>query len=122
MAHTNPIFKNLHVLPIDKLIHNRIGVFMYTIFYKLQPTIINNMYTQNLNVYTHNTIQKYHLHVSTGSSDFYTKSFYCSSILVWNDIMRNVDVSVSLFKFKKELKLYLLNNNEKMKLFWTNCK
>ena len=114
MAHTNPIFKNLHVLPIDKLIHNRIGVFMYKIFYKLQPTIINNMYTQNLNVHTHNTRQKHHLHVSTGSSDFYTKSFYCSSILIWNDIMRNVDVSVSLFKFKKDLKLYLLNNNLKL--------
>ena len=67
------------------------------------------MYTQNLNVHTHNTRQKHHLHVSTGSSDFYTKSFYCSSILIWNDIMKNVDVSVSLFKFKKKLKLYLLN-------------
>ena len=111
MAHTDPIFKDLHVLPIDKLIHNRIGVFMYKIFYKLQPTIINHMYTQNLNVHTHNTRQKHHLHVSTGSSDFYTKSFYCSSILIWNDIMKNVDVSVSLFKLKKKLKLYLLNNS-----------
>ena len=43
MTHTDPIFKDLHVMPIDKLIHNRIGVFMYKIFYKLQPTIINNM-------------------------------------------------------------------------------
>ena len=73
------------------------------------------MYTQNLNVHTHNTRQKHHLHVSTGSSDFYTNSFYCSSILIWNDIMhRNVDVSVSLFKFKTDLKLYLLNNNLKL--------
>ena len=72
------------------------------------------MYTQNLNVHTYNTRQKHHLHVSTGSSDFYTKSFYCSSILIWNDIMRNVNVSVSLFKFKKDLKLYLLNKNLKL--------
>ena len=56
MVHADPIFKDLHVLPIDKLIHNRIGVFMYKIFYKLQPTIINNMYTQNLNVHTHSLI------------------------------------------------------------------
>ena len=100
MAHTYPIFKDLHFLHIiDKLIHNRIGVFMYKIFYKLQPTIINNMYTQNVNVHTHNIRQKHHLHVPTGSSDIYPKSFYCSSILIWNDIMKNVDVSVSLFKF-----------------------
>ena len=72
------------------------------------------MYTQNLNVHTPNTRQKYHLHVSTGSSNFYTKNFYCSSILIWNDIMKNVDASVSLFKLKKKLKLYLLNNSLKL--------
>ena len=103
MAHTDTIFKDLHVLPIDKLIDNRIGVIMYKIFYKLQPPIINNIYTQNLNVHTHNTRHNHHLHVSTGSSDFYTKSFYCSSILIWNDIMKNVDVLVSLFKLKKKM-------------------
>ena len=75
MAHTDPIFKDLHVLPIDKLIHNGICVFMYKIFNKLQPTIINNMYTQNLNVHTHNTRQKHHLHVSTGRVNFTQKAF-----------------------------------------------
>ena len=35
----------------------------------------------------------------------------CSSILIWNDIMNKVDISVSLFKFKKLLKLYLLSND-----------
>ena len=68
-------------------------------FYKFQPTIINTKYTQNLNVYPHNTGQKHHLHVSRGSSDFYTISFHCASILIWNAIIDNVDVSVSLFKF-----------------------
>ena len=38
MAHTDPIFKDLHVLPIDKLIHNRLGVFMY----KIQITTNNH--------------------------------------------------------------------------------
>ena len=65
------------------------------------------MYTQNINVHTHHTRQKHHLHVSTGSSDFYTKEFYCSSILICKDNMKNVDVSVSLFK----LKLCVLNNS-----------
>ena len=69
------------------------------------------MYTQNVNVHTHNTRQKHHLHVSTGSSDFYTKSFYFSSILIWNDIMKNIEFSVSLYKVKKKIKLYLLNNS-----------
>ena len=62
-------------------------------------------------VYILKNKQKYHLHVATGDSDFYTKSFYCSSILIWNDIMNKVDISVSLFKFKKLLILYLLSND-----------
>ena len=40
MAHTDPIFKDFHVLPIDKPIHNRIGVFMYKIFYKLHQQLL----------------------------------------------------------------------------------
>ena len=111
LAHTGPIFKDIEVLPLAKLIHCRIGLFMYKIFYKLQPTVINKMYGQNVDIHTYNTRQKYHLHVATGDSDFYTKSFYCSSILIWNDIMNKVDISVSLFKFKKLLKLYLLSND-----------
>ena len=111
LTHTGPIFKDIEVLPLAKLIHCRIGLFMYKIFYKLQPTVINKMYGQNVDIHTYNTRQKYHLHVATGDSDFYTKSFYCSSILIWNDIMNKVDISVSLFKFKKLLKLYLLSND-----------
>ena len=107
LAHTDPTFKDIEVLPLAKLRHCR----MYKIFYKLQPTVINKMYGQNVDTHTYSTRQKYHLHVATGDSDFYTKSFYCSSILIWNDIMNKVDISVSLFKFKKLLELYLLSND-----------
>ena len=51
LAHTNPIFKDIEVLPLAKLVHCRIGLFMYKIFYKLQPTVINKMYGQML-IYT----------------------------------------------------------------------
>ena len=61
LAHTDPIFKDIEVLPLAKLIHCRIGLFMYKIFYKLQPTVINNNNNNNIiivyspisNVYSH---------------------------------------------------------------------
>ena len=74
---------------------------MYKLFDKLQPTVINKMYNENVDIHTYNTRQQYHLHVATGESDFYTKSFKCSSILIWNDIINKIDISVSLFQFKK---------------------
>ena len=51
LAHTGPIFKDIEVLPLAKLIHCRIGLFMYKIFYKLQPTVINKMYDQNVDIH-----------------------------------------------------------------------
>ena len=60
LAHTDPIFKDIELLPLGKLIHNRIGLFMYKIFYKLQPTVINEMYDQNVDIHTYDTRQKYH--------------------------------------------------------------
>ena len=64
LAHTDPIFKDIEVLPLGKLIHSRIGLFMYKIFYKLQPTVINKMYNQNVDIHNYNITQKYHLHVA----------------------------------------------------------
>ena len=42
-----PLFLNLDILPIDKLIQIRIGLFMYKMFYDLHPIGNNAMYCQN---------------------------------------------------------------------------
>ena len=46
-------------------------------------------------------------------SDLYAKSFYCSSILIWNEIMNKIEVSISFPQFKILLKRYLLVNSLK---------
>ena len=43
LAHTEPIFLQLNILPIDKLIQDRIGLFMYKMFHGLHPPTINPM-------------------------------------------------------------------------------
>ena len=53
LAHTEPLFLKLDILPIDKLIQNRIGLFMYKMFYGLHPIGINAMYSQNCDVHSH---------------------------------------------------------------------
>ena len=73
LAHTEPLFLNLDILPIDKLIQNRIGLFMYKIFYGLHPIGISAMYSQNCDVHSHDTTKKNNLHVTIGHSDLYVK-------------------------------------------------
>ena len=107
LAHTEPLFLNLDILPIDQLIQNRIGLFMYKMFYSLHPIGISVMYSQNCDVHNHDTRKKNNLHIAIGHSDLYAKSFCCTSIIIWNNIMYKIDIAVSFSKFKKILKSYL---------------
>ena len=54
---------------------------MYKIHHNMHPSVINEMYVQNHNIYDYNTRQKFQLHVSKGETDLYAKGFYCSTIL-----------------------------------------
>ena len=58
LAHTEPLCLILDILSIDKLIQNRIGLFMYKMFYGLHPISINAMYFQNCEVHSLDTRKK----------------------------------------------------------------
>ena len=91
LVHTAPLFKQLNILPLDKIIFHRIGLFMYKIHHNMHSSVINEMYVQNHNIYDCNTRQKFQLHVSKRQTDLYAKGFYCSSILIWNEITKCVN-------------------------------
>ena len=46
-AHTDPIFKDLNVLTIDKLVIHRIGIMMYKFKNGLLPNVLNSLYKNN---------------------------------------------------------------------------
>ena len=104
-AHTAPIFKDLNILTIDKLVIHRIGIMMYKFSNGLLPTVLNSLYQKNNEVHTHNTRAKNLFHISFG-----TQSFSSVSAKIWNALMAQIDSNVPLVKFKKSLKLFLLNN------------
>ena len=70
------------------------------------------MYIKNSDIHNHNTRHKNYLHVSMAHNDLYAKSFYLS-ILIWNEIMNKIEVSISFPQFEIMLKQYLLVNNLK---------
>ena len=49
-AHSIDIFKQLNILPLNKLVINRIGIRMYKYANNLLPPVINDMYTTNSDV------------------------------------------------------------------------
>ena len=50
---------------------------------------------KNGDVHNHNTRHKNCLHVSMAHNDLYAKSFYCLTVLIWNEVMNKIEVSVS---------------------------
>ena len=104
-AHTAPIFRDLQILTIDQLIVHRIGTVMYKFNYGLLSDVLNTMYRKNCEIHSYNTRSKDMFRISSG-----TQTFSNISARIWNSLMVNLDIDVSLIKFKESLKQYLLNN------------
>ena len=104
-AHTVPIFRDLEILTIDQLIVHRIETVMYKFNYGILPDVLNTMYRKNCEIYSYNTRSKDMFRISSG-----TQTFSNISARIWNSLMVNLDIDVSLIKFKESLKQYLLNN------------
>ena len=104
-AHTDPLFKDLNILTIDKLVVHRIGIAMYKINIDRFPSVLNELYKKNNVIHDHNTRAKDMFRVSLG-----TQTFSTVSARIWNAVIVKFNVNVSLSKFKESLKQYLMSN------------
>ena len=105
LAHTEPIFKELNILPIHKLYFNRIGILMYKYTTGLLPEVMNELYTQVNEIHDYNTRNANKFHISS-----VTDTFSSISARIWNALSDKIDVNVCFARFKVLFKSYLLNN------------
>ena len=66
-AHTAPIFRDLEILTIDKLIVHRIGIVMYKFNYGFLPEVLNTMYRKNSEIQSYNTRSKDMFRILSGT-------------------------------------------------------
>ena len=78
---------------------------MYKFNYGFLPEVLNTMYIKNSEIHSYNTRSKDMFRISSG-----TKTFSNISAKIWNSLVVNIDINVSLIKFKESLKQYLLSN------------
>ena len=57
-------FKNLEILPLNKLVYYRIGIMMYKYLNNFLPPAINYVYVSNNDVHKYSTRQKHLLYVN----------------------------------------------------------
>ena len=80
LAHTDPLFKSLEILPIDKIFIDRMGITMFKVTYELIVTkSIHQLFSRNKDIHSPDTRNKDLLRASTG-----TKNFTFLSSRIWN--------------------------------------
>ena len=106
LAHTEPLFMSLEILPLEKIFYPRCGLMMYKYHNNLLPCSISQLYAKNDSIHDHNTRCSNLLRVPIGS-----KSFTSVSARIWNVLNNIIIFDVPISKFKSLLKQYLLYNS-----------
>ena len=108
------ILKNLNILPLHKLVVDRIGIMMYKYANDLLPPALNCLYTSNSDIHNiYITRQRHLLHVNKSNINTYSNGFGNASARIWNVLQSKIEVNIS--KFKISLKLYLQENSLQLK-------
>ena len=61
LAHTEPIFISLELLPVEKIFINRVSIVMFKFSCNMLPDPIAKLYSKNKDYHSHNTKNKNHL-------------------------------------------------------------
>ena len=59
LAHTDPIFKNLTILPFNKNCIDRIVITVFKVEYELLPKSVFQVFSKNRDIHSHDTRDKY---------------------------------------------------------------
>ena len=97
-VHSIDIFKQLNILPLNRLVINIIGIMIiYKYANNLLPPVINDIYTINT------TRQKHFLYVNKSNMNIDSKSFVNTSVRIWNAMESEIEVNVSIQKVVKNV-------------------
>ena len=91
------IFKNLNILPLDKLVVDRIGIMRYKYTNDLLPPALNYVYTSNSDVHNYTTRQRHLLHVNKSNINTYSNTFGNASARIWNVLQSKIEVNIPFF-------------------------
>ena len=108
-----PLYINNKILPLKKLVVQRIGLQMYKYSIGTLPPVIQNLFTVNESMHHYNTRQKKNLRQHVANREYMYRNFSYVGVYVWNYIKSksNIDVHLSYHTFKRKLKEHLLYND-----------
>ena len=77
----------------------------------IKSSIIYSLVVRNNDIHHYNTRQNHHLRGSRPTCKTVVNSFTNRSFQIWNAISSQININVSLYKLKYNVKLFLLQND-----------
>ena len=108
-AHSEPIFKQLNMLPFKKLYEYFVLLFMFKFANNLLPLIFENMFVQNTAICSYNTRQSNKLQIPKYKTTAIHKTICYTGVKLWNTIIDHLTINCTIFTFKWKLRKYLLS-------------
>ena len=110
ISHTQPLFQDLSILPLEKLVLYRIALIMYKMPNSLIPKTMSDLYIANKDIHSYDTRYKNLFRIPKG-----TINYTSLSARLWNILNMKIDVHVPLSQFKSSVVNYLVNNTTEIK-------
>ena len=110
ISHTQPLFQDLSILPLEKLVLYRIALIMYKISNSLIPKTMSDLYITNKDIHSYDTRYKNLFRIPKGTINYTSLSAH-----LWNILNMKIDVHVPLSQFKSSVVNYLVNNTTEIK-------
>ena len=109
-SHSAPLFKELHILPLNLLNDFMVGCFMYICTHNLIcPQYFINMFSTNAVIHNYDTRSKNNIHIVSHKLTLRTHTIRFYGPKLWNSLPEYLRSLPSLHKFKCRYKQLLLS-------------
>ena len=108
--HAAQLFAKFKILRLHQLVDYNIGAFMYKVFYKDVPQIVNEYFLPNNEFHDHNTRQKDNINLVIVKTNRKDMTMRYQGVKIWNTVLNsNIMYKRSIAIFKKDFKSYMLS-------------
>ena len=98
-APTKLLFQQYNILPLKKLVFQRLGLQLYKYEFGIIPIPLRSLFTKNCSVHNYNIRNSHKLRPAIARHAYRDKDYICD----------NVNINVSFPSFKKSLKCFILS-------------
>ena len=111
LAPSEPIFQTLNVLNFENLVIQRISLLMFKYSHGDVPVSVSQLFRTDNEYHNYNTRNCARIHAPVGTTEASYRTFGYRGIHIWNHILQKINTNTSYPCFKKNVKIYMQNNN-----------